>query len=117
MDHGGAPGITENGLDLRRLAAGDPAGVVGIVAYQAAGNLAAGRADDRHRVAAAEEAGNAANASGKQALAGPEGDDSAVIDMQFAGRLQLPGNPGLAGGHGCARWREPRGTRAAFDCR
>ncbi|EGE58311.1 hypothetical protein RHECNPAF_33400116 [Rhizobium etli CNPAF512] len=117
MDHSGASGITEDGLDLGRLAAGDPASILGIVAGKPAGDLTAFRADNRHRIAAAEDAGHAAHTGGKQALAGPEGGDGAIIDMQFAGRLQLSSDPDLAGGHRRARGGEPGGAGAVLDCR
>src|SRR5689334_1194342 len=39
MDHCGAAGIAEDGLDLRRLAAGDLARLVRIVAGEASGDL------------------------------------------------------------------------------
>src|SRR5690606_25056597 len=115
MDHGGATGIAEYGLDFPRFAAGDPARLVSIVASEPTGDLMSTGVDNGDRIAPMKIAFDASHAGGEQALAFAECRCGALIDKEFAGRLQLTGDPGLAGRHRCSGWCKPGGPPSLFD--
>ena len=69
MDQLVAAAIAEQGLDLLRPVAADPAGVIGIVGAQALGDVVVVWVAYDHRIAALERALNSGDAGGEQAAA------------------------------------------------
>src|SRR3954466_2402384 len=84
VHHLAPPGKSEDRKDIRRGAAFDLGGVLGVISDQAAADLGSVGSTDHHRVAAGENAVDPDHPGGQEALAAMQGRDRPGIDGQDA---------------------------------
>src|ERR1700732_1982068 len=95
MDHLVAATVAEDGLDFTAFVTGDGTGVGGRIGAEPAPQFAAVAGSYHHRVAAVEAAVDSDDAGGQQAGAALECRHRAVIDGEYAHRVERACDPAL----------------------
>ena len=115
VDHLRPAADAEDGHHVRRGAALDLFGVLGVVGDEAAADLVGVGAAHHHGIAAGELAVDPDHAGRQQAFAGAQRGDRAGVDGQRALRLQRARDPAFSRGDGIGRRQEPGAAAAIGD--